>query len=52
VVTHEEYDAPSISIRKNKEEAHKLNSASEETASDSPGGGGGDKVYKEENDGK
>jgi hypothetical protein len=50
VVTREEYDAPNNSRRKNKEEVQKLNSASEETNSDSSGWGEGDEVEKEEND--
>jgi hypothetical protein len=36
MVTHEEYDAPCSSRRKNKEYLQKLNNASEETTSDSP----------------
>jgi hypothetical protein len=52
VVTHEEYDAPNSSRRKKKEEVHDLNSASEETASDSPRGEGDDEVDKEEKKGE
>jgi hypothetical protein len=52
VVTREEYDSPSSSRRKNKEEVQDLNNASKETTSDSPRGGGGDEVDKEEKYGK
>jgi hypothetical protein len=48
VVTGEEYDAPSSSIRKKNEYVQELSNASEETTLDSPGRGGGDKVDKEE----
>jgi hypothetical protein len=52
LVTHEEYDAPSSSRRKKMKEIQELNIASEETASDSPGGGEGDEVDKEEDKGE
>jgi hypothetical protein len=38
VVTREEYDAPSSTKKKMKEEVQETNNTSEETASDSPGG--------------
>jgi hypothetical protein len=52
VVTHEEYDAPSSSRKKNKEDVQEIHSTSEETVSDSPSGGGDDKVDKEEKEGE
>jgi hypothetical protein len=48
VVTHEDYDAPSSSRKKNKQDVHEVNSSSEETASESPSGGDDDEVNKEE----
>jgi hypothetical protein len=47
VVTREEYDAPRSSRRKKKEEVQYLNNASDETASESPRGGGDEEVDKE-----
>jgi hypothetical protein len=52
MVTRKEYDAPSSSKRKNKEEVQKLNSASKETTPESPGGGPDDEVDQEENEEK
>jgi hypothetical protein len=52
VVTHKEYDAPSSSKNKNKEKVQELNDTSEETTPDSPEGGGGDEVDKEEDQGE
>jgi hypothetical protein len=44
VVTREDYDGPSSSRKKKKEEVQEIDSASEETAPDSPRGGGDDEV--------
>jgi hypothetical protein len=52
VVTHEEYNAPRSSRRKKNEDVQEISSASEETALDSPSGGGGDKVDKEDKEEK
>jgi hypothetical protein len=52
VVTREEYDAPSSSRKKMKEEVQELNSASKKTTPHSPKGGGGDEVDKEEDKGE
>jgi hypothetical protein len=52
VVTCKEYDAPNSRRRKNRKEVQYLNNTSKETASDSPRGGRGDELDKEENDGK
>jgi hypothetical protein len=52
VVTREEYNAPNSSRIKKNEDVQELSSASEETASDSPGGGEGDEVDKEEKEEK
>jgi hypothetical protein len=52
VVTREEYDAPSSSRKKNKEEVQELSSESKENTPDSPEGGGGDEVDKEEDEGE
>jgi hypothetical protein len=46
VVTHEECDAPSSSRKEKKEDVHEIHSTLEETASDSPRGGGDDEVDK------
>jgi hypothetical protein len=48
VVTHEEYDAPSSSRKKNKQYIHEVHNTLEETTSESPSRGGDDKVNKEE----
>jgi hypothetical protein len=50
--THEEHDTPGTNRRKKTEEVQNLSSASEETASESPGRGGDDEVDKEETNGK
>jgi hypothetical protein len=52
IVTRKEYDAPSSSRRKKKEEVQEMNNALEEIASNSPGGGEGDEVDKEEGKGE
>jgi hypothetical protein len=48
VVTHKEYDAPSSSGKKKKQDVQEVHISSEETASESPSGGGDDEVNKEE----
>jgi hypothetical protein len=50
--THEEHDTPGPSRRKKIEEVQNLSSASDETASESPGRGDNDEVDKEETNGK
>jgi hypothetical protein len=50
--THEEHDTPGTNRRKNIEEVQNLSSASDETASESPGRGDNDEVDKEETNGK
>jgi hypothetical protein len=52
LVTREEYDAPSSSRKKNKEDVQEIHNTSEETASDSPSRGGGEEVDKEEHNGE
>jgi hypothetical protein len=52
VVTHEEYDAPNSSRKKKKEDVQEIHNTLEETASDSPRGGGDDEVDKKRNKGK
>ena len=52
VVTREEYDAPSSSRKKKKEDVHEIHNTSEETTSDSPSRGGYDEVEKEEKEGE
>jgi hypothetical protein len=52
MVTCEGNDTPGTNKRKKTEQVQQLSSASEETASESPGVGGDDKVDKEENNGK
>jgi hypothetical protein len=52
VVTHEEYDAPNSSRKKNKEDVQEIHSTSEETTSDSRSGGGDNEVDKEEKEGE
>jgi hypothetical protein len=48
VGTHEEYDAPSNSRKKKKQDVQEVHNTSEETASESPSGGGDYEVNKEE----
>jgi len=50
--TPEEHDTPRTNTRKKIEEVQNLSSASKETTSESPGGGGNDEVNKEESNGK
>jgi hypothetical protein len=50
--THKEHDTPGTSRRKKTEEVQNLSSASDETASVSPGRGGDDEVDREETNGK
>jgi hypothetical protein len=50
--THEEHNTPKTNIRKNTEEVQNLSSASDETASESAGRGGDEKVDREETNGK
>jgi hypothetical protein len=52
MVTREEYDGHSSSKKKKKEEVQEINNASEETASESPGRGGADKVDQKEDEGE
>ena len=50
--THKEHDTAGTNRRKKTEEVQQLSSASEETASESPGRGGDDEVDREETNGK
>jgi hypothetical protein len=52
MVTREEYDGPNNINKKNKEEVQEINSASEETVSESPRGGGDDEVDQKEDEGE
>ena len=52
VVTREEYDGPSSSKKKNKEEVQELSNASKETTPNSPRGGEDDEVDQERDEGE
>jgi hypothetical protein len=50
--THEEHDTPGTNRRKKTKEVQNLSSASDETASESPGQGGDDEVNREDTNSK
>jgi len=52
MVTHEEYDITGSSRRNNMIEVQKLHNTSQESTSDSVGGGGNDEVNKEDHNGE